>query len=208
MGRVYCSWKKAHASLKRRRTSKFLPKLPLVCLLCLLRTKIAEDTVTIVSIVPAQSNPHVFEPLLSKSRYQTPSFGSAHEALKKNLKFLIERNPSLTVVTLLHTFPKKKKIAISGLAKTGSRKAKSLLNHWFSCFRTSKNVRVNLINCSRVTRVRCWDFTTASSFQKWSYPHISPAFEFFCRDYGLIQLSIECDGKDPATRFRENLRAR
>lgn len=32
-----------------------------------------------------------------------------------------------------------------------------------------------------------------------------PAFGYFCRDYGLTQLSIECEGKDPLPRDLEKI---
>lgn len=186
---------------------------------------IAGDTLTVQTLVPSGVNLHIFEP--------TPK--QVEGAIKANVWFRIddpferkiilaiqEKNPNQTMVNLqagislisndselgtcaccehgedLHTWLSPK------IAKQQAKKIYDTLSALFP-----ENQALYQKNHSKLQReLSALDEaikTKLAPFRGDAILTSHPAFAYFCKEYHLIQLSVECEGKDPRPKDVEEI---
>ncbi|MGE5196008.1 MAG: metal ABC transporter solute-binding protein, Zn/Mn family [Anaerolineae bacterium] len=183
--------------------------------------RIAKETVRVHTLVPPGANPHLFEPTPKQAEFAGKSVlwlrvGEPFE--KKILKVLQEKHPQLVTIDLAEGFsllPLQEDLCSSKghvhdidegkdrhlwlspqLAMIQASKIASLLIQLFPENRSlyEKELSQLLID------LKTLDLEIAAllkPFQGQAILVSHPAFGYFCKEFGLIQLSIECEGKDP-----------
>lgn len=165
--------------------------------------RIAEDTVHVTHIVPPQSNPHLFEPSPKqvKEIQDAKLWIRSHESFEnKILTVLHEQSSSLSVVDLAADIPEEEEDRHIWLSpKLAQEQARVIAEALMSLMPQNKELYQKNLN-SFIEDLQQLDSELSvqlAPFKDEAILTSHPAFEFFCRDYGLIQLSIECEGKDP-----------
>jgi len=182
--------------------------------------RIAGETVAVETLVPPGSNLHLFEPtpkqveMLSKSKLWI-SLGEPSE--KKVLLVAQEQNPTLTILDLTQNIPllAMSEDTCSSHHHDHSHEGKD--RHIWLSLRLAQGqatcITEQLIALKPEHRqfyqqnltlflqdLHSLDQKILAQLEPFAGQAIlvsHPAFGYFCKDYGLIQLSIECEGKDP-----------
>lgn len=181
--------------------------------------KIAGDTVTVQTLVPAGANPHIFEPNPKQVEEANKAqlwlqIGEAFE--KKITTVLKERNPSLVLVDLCegisllsscddtsHTHAcshEDGKDRHTWLSPKIAKKQAALIAESLSQL-YPQNRELYTENLRRFTgdlEQLDQEIELLLHSMKGEAVLVShPAFGYFCKDYDLIQVSVEYEGKDP-----------
>ena len=194
----------------------------------LLAERIAGEELTVQTIIPPRANPHAFEPtsrqVLEISRGQI-WFRIGEPFEEKILPLLLESSPSLYVADLrdgielqpadeehgchrcttdhldrhIWLSPKLAAVQASHIAKVLTEQ---FPNH-------KERFENNLQNClSALEQLDLEIQAILAPLQERSFIVSHPAFGYFCREYGLEQLSVEQEGKDPRPRHLEEMLAK
>jgi len=187
--------------------------------------KIAANTVDIKQIIPTGANPHLFEPTLKDVepfRYAKLWFLIGESFENKILRSLQGHNKNLLTVDLTENIDL---LPLEEHSCCHDHSTDSLDRHiWLSAREaqkqvlTIKNALVTLFpenaplyetNTSKLlTELQELDQEITLLLEPFKGTAIivsHPAFGYFCRDYGLIQLSIEHEGKDPLPKHISSL---
>ncbi|MES2345871.1 MAG: zinc ABC transporter substrate-binding protein [Chlamydiota bacterium] len=181
--------------------------------------RIAGDTLHIETLIPQDACPHLYEPTPKQieSAGQTQIwFRLGEPQEKKILTILKEKNPTLIDIDLCygislistrddsccvdkaHTHegkdrhvwlsPKLARYQIKKIAKTLIERYPHYTERYLQ--NTAALIEeLDLLNESLQLKLK--------PFKNQAILVSHPAFAYFCRDYKLLQLSVECDGKDP-----------
>jgi len=193
-----------------------------------LAERIAGDALDVRTIIPSRSNPHVFEPtsrqVMEISRGQV-WFRIGEPFEDKILPLLRARSPDLSVWDLrqgIELQPSEEDHVcqhcssdhldrhiwlspkLAGLQATNMAK---ILSERFPEKRElfQKNLETCLADLVQIDREIQ---TILATLQERSFVVSHSAFGYFCREYGLEQLSVEQEGKDPRPRHLEELLAK
>jgi len=172
--------------------------------------KIALDTVAVVPIVPAQSNPHLFEPTPKQVQaiQEAQLWIRSHESFEdKILTVLKEQNPNLSIIDLSANLPKEITDRHIWLSPRLAQEQATQIAHALTQLSPHHAAfyQKNLNQFIEELKILDSEITIQlAPFKNKAILTSHPAFGLFCRDYGLIQLSIECEGKDPLPRDLEH----
>ena len=190
--------------------------------------QITAGTLDIQTIIPPRSNPHAFEPtsrqILEISRGQV-WFRIGEPFEEKILPLLLEGNPSLTVFDLrdgIDLQPSDEERFCSHcssdrldrhiwlspkLSGLQAARISEVLSNRFP--EQKETFESNLQNC--LAELEWLDLEIRellAPVQERSFIVSHSAFGYFCREYGLQQLSVEQEGKDPRPRHLEEMLAK
>ncbi len=180
--------------------------------------KIAGDTVTIQSLIPAGANPHLFEPTLKdveplRAAKMWLRNGEAFE--DKLLPVLNTHNPHLVAIDLsegidLLELNPDQQCAHCSLAESKDRhiwlspkeaKVQAAIITAAMTKILPENEELYTKNLSALLlELDLLDISIKNLLEPFKNQAIlvsHPAFGYFCRDYGLEQLSVEHEGKEP-----------
>lgn len=178
--------------------------------------KIAGQTVDVQTLVPPGANPHIFEPT---PRQVESAFGSkiwftiGDPFERKLLKVFKEKTPSLQIISMTQNVPLiestdhhheghdhddfDRHIWLSlRLAKIEAQTIADALSATFPENRSFFEENLSLF----LAELEDEDADITAQLQPFKGQAIltsHPAFSYFCNDYGLQQLSVEVEGKDP-----------
>ncbi len=181
--------------------------------------ELTEGELTTISLVPPESNPHLYEPspkqvALAKTAKVWVRINEGFE--QKIAKSFQEQNPNLVMTNLAKEL-KLPHLPHEGTCKHDHGDLESVDLHFWLSLRLAKN-QAELIakallqafpernkQIERTLPLLVKKLEEADSFiTKELAPYSEetilvshPAFGYFCYDYNLKQLSIECEGKDP-----------
>jgi zinc transport system substrate-binding protein len=180
--------------------------------------KISSGTLPVHTLVPVNSDPHIFEPTPKQIAdiSAAPIWFCIGEPFEnKILKTLKERSPQLRIVDLsegvtligeeghshcCHDEGKDRHIWLS--PKLAMGQAKRIAEALTQLFPEKKEIFAQGLH-QFLVELEALDseITALLSPHKGQAILVShPAFGYFCKDYGLVQLSIESEGKDPLPR--------
>jgi zinc transport system substrate-binding protein len=188
--------------------------------------KIADGTVQVATIVPAGVNMHVYEPTiqeLTRARSAAIWFQIGEPFEKRIARVLKEHNPSMEMLELWKDLP----LLIGethDVCHHGHDEESSDMHTWMSpklaalqCVSIAlalsdllpENVDLYAKKLSMLgEELGLLDEEIHAKLAPFSGNAIlvsHPAYGYFCREYDLIQLSIECEGKDPRPKDIEKI---
>lgn len=190
--------------------------------------KIAGNSLQIETLIPQGMNIHTFEPSPKLVEAQSKAsiwFRIGEPFEKKIVASLQERNPSLKIVDLqegLHLLSYHDSVELSPCE--GHEHASYDLHTWLSpklFLKQAKTIAETLIeyfpenrdlyqkNFNDLARElgslekKITEILKPYQGQALLVSH--PAFGYFCTDFGFVQLSVECEGKDPRPKDIEKL---
>lgn len=189
--------------------------------------KIAGDTLEIQTLIPPGTNLHIYEPSpksVEQSAKAIVFFRIDEPVEQKVVASLKERNPKMQMVNLQENLPiLKGDEAIELTPCTGHHHDRDL-HTWLSpklALEQAKMISETLIQLfpeNKVLYERNFNnlalemVTLQKDIEAELLPFAGeailvshPAFSYFCKDFGLVQLSVECEGKDPRPRDVENI---
>jgi zinc transport system substrate-binding protein len=184
--------------------------------------KIAEDTVRARSIVSLGADPHHFEPTpkqVAEASHAVAWFQIGEPFEKKLYTVLKEQDPSLAAVNLTHGVPSLSP-ANGDLCRgreRGELREEEIDRHmWLSpklAMQQAEKIASTLSALfpehasfyrentqDLLDELTALDAEIASMLRPFKGDAIivsHPAFAYFCQEFGLVQLSVECEGKDP-----------
>ncbi|MBI3236191.1 MAG: zinc ABC transporter substrate-binding protein [Chlamydiales bacterium] len=176
--------------------------------------KIAGDTLEVATLIPEGANPHIYEPKpqeVERSRNADLWIRLGESFDQKVLKTLREQNPNMRIadvtqgITLLH------ECSHSGCSHEGED-----IHIWLSPVLAqiqAKTIANSLIAIAP-EHTQLYENNLALFLKELEDLHIQiaqilapyrgsavlvshPAFAYFCDDYGILQLSVEMEGKEP-----------
>lgn len=172
--------------------------------------KIGGDTLSVHPLVPSGANPHIFEPTpreVEKTQGAALWFTVGESFENKILQVLQERNSSLAVVSMSEGVD-----LIAGCCASHSYDR----HIWLSPKQAkiqARTVAANLIKTypanealynknleELLGELDALDFKLTALLEPLKGETLlvsHPAFGYFCKDYGLHQISVEHEGKDP-----------
>lgn len=172
--------------------------------------KIAGETVQISPIVPPQSNPHLFEPTPKQVQdvQEAKLWIRSHEVFEdKIIKVLHEQTPDLSILDLGATLPEEEEDRHIWLSpKLAQGQAQAITEALIQLLPENKEIYQENLE-GFIEELQALDTEISNKLNAHKDEAIltsHPAFAFFCKDYGLIQLAIECEGKDPLPQDLEN----
>ena len=179
--------------------------------------KIAEDTVDVQAMIPPNSNPHLFEPTPHQITLATHAdiWFKIGEAFEKYLIDFLKRNNSMLVMSdlreqielipyeqsqcLCHDHIDFKDVHIWTSPRLAKTQAKTIANVLIEKYPENKELYSKNLS-SFLLELDLLDIEInqkLSSLKGSSFLISHPAFGYFCKDYGIHQVSIEYQGKDP-----------
>ncbi|MBM3207780.1 MAG: hypothetical protein FJZ57_04145 [Chlamydiae bacterium] len=183
--------------------------------------KIALDTVDTVCLVPEGSNPHLFEPTPRQVQevYESKVWISIGESFEKKITTTLKKNhKTLTIVDLSKLIPADTTVkgCSCGHHHEHEHHESQDLHIWMSP-RLAKQQAIAIEEALTSTFPEQAEFFNKnlsdfiaeldqiddeislllSPFKDQAVLVSHPAFGYFCKDYGLEQISIEIEGKDP-----------
>lgn len=188
-------------------------------------SRIAGETVRIETLVPPGANPHIFEPTpkqVEKARNARVWFTIGDLFEKKIATTLTQSSPSLKLISMAQGIPllsidedahelgacthhhsdEGKDLHIWLSPRLARTQAKTIADGLIEAFPENRALyEKNLKGFLQDLQVLDEDIgEELAPLQGQAILVSHPAFGYFCHDYGLIQLSIECEGKDPLPR--------
>lgn len=185
-------------------------------------SRIAGDTVKIETLVPPGANPHIFEPTpkqVEKARGAQVWFTIGDSFEKKIVATLTQSNPELRLVSMTQGIPllsidedahelgacthhhsdEGKDLHIWLSPKLARIQAETIAHSLSEAFPDNRSLyQKNLEELLRDLQNTEDEISQELAPMRGLAILVShPAFGYFCRDYGIVQLSIECEGKDP-----------
>ncbi|MDN3506990.1 MAG: zinc ABC transporter substrate-binding protein [Simkaniaceae bacterium] len=190
--------------------------------------RIAKDTVALETLVPAGMNIHTYEPspkLVEAAIDSRVWFRIGEPFEKKIVKTIAERNPEQKIVNLQDGIDLLSSHDAIELAPCiGHDHGTHDLHTWLSPKRFLKQAQViaetlivlfpehkatyekNFNDLALDLQTLDRDLKKDLAPYKGEALLVShPAFGYYCADYGLIQLSVECEGKDPRPKDIEDI---
>jgi zinc transport system substrate-binding protein len=174
--------------------------------------RIAGEDLTVSTLVPLGSNPHLFEP----TPRQVQEVGESllwvrlHESFEYKIDSVLkEQNPRLLVVDLCEQeFHEEDDHHFWLSPKRAQKQAEAIAQGLIQLYPERESLyRKNLdlfLKDLRELDIEIAALLDPCRGQAILTSH--PAFGYFCENYGLEQLSIECEGKDPLPQdFAETL---
>lgn len=183
--------------------------------------RIAGDTVTAHSLIPAGANPHIYEPApkqVQQFRQAVLWIRLGELSEKKTYTILKDQSCSMRIVDITQGIPllpfegthsrgkshhcgrtDENDLHIWLSPKLAKQQAKTIASHLCDLFpqnreRYEKALASFLMDLDVLDK----EITALLFSKKGSAILVShPAFSYFCQDYDLTQLSIEIEGKDP-----------
>lgn len=172
--------------------------------------KIAQDTVHITPIVPIESNPHHFEPTPKQVEIvqEAKLWIRSHETFEdKIIKVLSEKTPQLAIIDLAASVPEEEEDRHIWLSpKLAQGQANAIAEALIDLLPENKEMYQKNLEAF-IEELKELDVEISNKLDTHKDEAIltsHPAFAYFCKDYGLVQLSIECEGKDPLPQDLEN----
>ncbi len=183
--------------------------------------RIAGDTVQIRTVVPPGANPHIFEPTpraVEQARHAQlwVRIGEFFEA--KIATVLEEQNPSLVSIDMcagiellatgtegcgghghLHSGEESKDRHVWLSPKLAQKQAEEITDALVQLYPDNRALYLTRLSAF-VEDLKKLDLDIARMLAPYRGQTIlisHPALGYFCQDYHLIQLSVECEGKDP-----------
>lgn len=184
--------------------------------------KIAGDFVDVTSLVSEEMNPHLYEPTPKQisDAYQSALWIRTGEAFEQRIaKALLHNNPSLRHIDLsqeyLNLHKENDTHCHSGchhctdidlhfwMSPTiAKEQARAIASALYEVLKDKQDIlKENLLSLE--TELDALHATIASRLKPLAGQSIivsHPAFGYFCKDFGLVQISIETEGKDPLPR--------
>lgn len=178
--------------------------------------KITGNSLDIQVIVPPGANAHLYEPVPKEIEKMLDAsiwmrLGDPFE--KKLVRVLKEKNPSLATVELWkgidllghehahagHCHDDEKDFHLWLSPKLAQAQAQKMADGLIQLYPEHKELYLENLNALRAELTELdQKITTLLSPLKGQAILVShPAFGYFCKDYGLTQISIECEGKEP-----------
>lgn len=187
--------------------------------------RIAGNTLVVDTLIPEDTNPHLYEPLpkqidaISKASIW---FRLGEPQEKKVLKILKEHNPSLIDTDLCYGIPlisNQDDVCPSGHSHEGKDRhvwlSPKLARYQIKKIAAAlielypQNKGFYLQNTKTLLKdLELLDIdirTQLAPFKGQAILVSHPAFAYFCRDYKMLQLSVECEGKEPLPQDIEKL---
>jgi zinc transport system substrate-binding protein len=164
--------------------------------------RIAGDTLTAAPLIPVGSNPHLFEPTPRqvKAMHEAKLWIRCKEPFeKKILKVASEQNPTMAIVDLFAVSGEEEDRHFWLSPKLAREHAQSIAEVLIALSPQHEalyreNLKNFLLDLESIDKEISFLLAPLKG-QAILTSH--PAFEYFCRDYGLVQIAIECEGKDP-----------
>ncbi len=182
--------------------------------------KLTDGTLLTMSLVPPGANPHLYEPSpqeVEQARNAKVWIRLSEHTEKKVYKTLKESDPNLIVLNLAeslslpdfssktcdhnheHSSTEAKDLHIWLSLRLAKQQAQIIAETLTLAFpeqkeRIKENLQV-LLDSLESADTFCSNMLNPYKGNAILVSH--PAFGYFCHDYDLIQLSIECEGKDP-----------
>jgi len=190
--------------------------------------RIAKDTVVIETLVPPGVNLHIYEPTpkhVEKTAAAGVWFQIAEPFEKKITTAFKEQNPQMEIVNLQQGLDLIEEEETKELAPClGHSHEGKDLHTWLS-------PKLALIQARHIANTLATLFPEQKDFYEKNFNRLAidlrlldeqigtklkpfegqailvshPALGYFCRDYSLIQLSVECEGKDPRPKDVEEI---
>lgn len=191
--------------------------------------KIAGDTLTIETIIPQGMNIHTYEPspkLAQKQMKAVTWFRIGDPFEKKIIAAIQEKNPQQKIINLqegIDLFSEHDAVALELSPCQGHAgyydlhtwlspklmliQAKTIAETLIDLFPNNKDLYQKNFNDLALElgnlQKKIIELLTPFKGQAILVSH--PAFGYFCADFGLVQLSVECEGKDPRPKDIEKL---
>lgn len=191
--------------------------------------KVAGEAFDVQTIIPSRSNPHVFEP--TSRQVQEIARGELWFRIgepfeEKILSLLLEKRPKLTIFDLRegidlqpsdpeshsccqsHSDRLDRHVWLSPkLASLQAEHIRETLSNRFP--EEKEQFNKNLQNClSELAQLDLEIQEILAPLEERAFIVSHSAFGYFCREYGLVQLSVEQEGKDPRPRHLEEMLAK
>lgn len=183
--------------------------------------RIVGDSLNIQILIPEDANPHLYEPSPKQVHNVAQSavwFRLGDPQENKIAKVLKEQNPSIQILDLCKGIPllSMQKNDLCGEEEHDHHVDAKDRHVWLSprltiyqvnkmaaalmeCF--PENKQTYLLNAKTLIEdLEALDEEIASMLAPFEEEAIlvsHPAFAYYCRDFGLVQLSVECEGKEP-----------
>ncbi|OGN63876.1 MAG: hypothetical protein A3E80_03165 [Chlamydiae bacterium RIFCSPHIGHO2_12_FULL_49_9] len=191
---------------------------------CFLAEKIGGDRIEVQTIVPPNANPHIFEPTSSQTAQMIRGdiwlqIGEPFE--EKIAPILKGRKANLVLLDLRSQVPLLEEthstcrhcskdhfdrhIWLSPkLAALQAKEIERALSEKYPVF--ASEFKANLTSLlNELSQIAQNIETRLGSVQSRTILVSHPAFGYFCKDYGLEQLSVEFEGKDPRPKHLEEI---
>lgn len=190
--------------------------------------RIAGGTVQIETLVPPEMNIHIYEPsprLVQTSGNAQVWFRIDEPFEKKILKAFQERNPKMQIVNLQDGLPLineenlirascghyhgGKDLHTWASPRLALQQSQMIANKLIALFPEQKDLyQTNFERLAADLNALDQELTSMLAPLKGEAILIShPSLGYFCHDYGLLQLSVECEGKDPRPKDVEQILA-
>lgn len=190
--------------------------------------KIAGDTVSVETLVPPGVNLHIFEPKpnsIQKSGKALVWFQIDEPFEKKIAQAFLEKNPNMELVSLQKGLPLLSPHSAIELGSICSHdhgdrdlhtwtsprlaleQAKKIADTLIALFPEHKELyKKNFNDLAKDLQLLNRDLAKMLAFAKGDAILVShPSLAYFCQEFGLMQLSVECEGKDPRPRDIEKI---
>lgn len=204
--------------IARQQTAQKLPKVivsvpPYIYFV----KKIAEDTVDVQAMIPPNSNPHLFEPTPQQTALATQAdiWFKIGEAFEKYLIDFLKKNNSELIVSDLrekidlipyeksthacHDHLDFKDVHIWTSPRLAKIQAETIARALIEKYPQNRDLYSKNLS-TFLKELDLLDYEIGqklSSFKEKAFLISHPAFGYFCKDYGINQISIEYQGKDP-----------
>jgi len=188
--------------------------------------RIAGETIEIQTLIPPGANLHIYEPSPKSVEENTRAmiWFRIDEPIEQPIEVsLKERNPQMKIVNLQEGLPllmgneavelnlcnnnHNRDLHTWLSPKLALKQALIMTQSLIELFPDNKELYQKNFNNLMLDMVKLEKDLEAeiSPFRGSAILVSHPAFGYFCQDFGLIQLSVECEGKDPRPRDVENI---
>ncbi len=188
------------------------PKKPLVLVSIapykFLVNKIAEDALDVETIIPPRSNPHVYEPTSKQvaTLHRSDIWFRIEEPFERKLLPILSKDLEVHDLVLgMELDHEDRHVWLSPkILKIQAQKIAKVLQNRYPAH--SEKFQKNLIGFEKeLDAVDVEIGALLAPLKARSLIVSHPAFGYFCKDYGLEQISIEQEGKDPRPRHVEKI---
>jgi zinc transport system substrate-binding protein len=175
--------------------------------------RIVSDSLSVAPLIPVGSNPHLFEPTPKQVACMNTAklWVRCRESFEnKILKIVKEQNPNIAILDLFEEIADEEEDRHLWLSpKRAKKQAQAIAEALVLLYPSNEAYyRENLTQFLNELDALDKEISFLLAPLKGRAILTShPAFGYFCEDYGLIQIAIECEGKDPLPQnLQETLR--